>query len=195
MSGAADSGGLRTQGDVLAEVVRLLQGLGIPYMLTGSLASSVHGEPRTTLDIDLVIDIDTQRVERLVSALERHHYYVDLEAARDAVRRRDQFNAIDQVGGWKVDLIVRKERPFSRAEFDRRQQLQLAEVRADVATAEDTILAKLEWAKRGESERQLRDVAGILRSSGGSLDRDYVLAWVTSLGLEDAWEEALQLAE
>jgi hypothetical protein len=185
---------LRTQHDVLTEVLGVLQGLGIPYMLTGSLASSIHGEPRTTLDIDVVIDPSAGVVDRLVAELEQREYYVDPEAADEAVRNREQFNAIDRQGGWKVDLILRKDRPFSHAEFARRQPIQLADITADVTTAEDTIIAKLEWAKRGPSERQLRDVAGILRARRNELDRDYLAGWVADLGLDEVWERALALA-
>jgi hypothetical protein len=194
VSETPDSGHPRTQREVLAETIRLLQDLDIPYMLAGSLASSVHGEPRTTLDIDLVIDLDTDSADTLDSALAGRHFYVDVGAAQEALRQRGQFNAIDQYGGWKVDLIIRKDRPFSRSEFARRVQIPLGEVSAHVATAEDTIIAKLEWARPGQSERQLRDVAGILRARGEELDRDYLAAWIADLGLAELWERAVEMA-
>ena len=92
--------------------------------------------------------------------------------------------------GWKADLILRKERPFSRAEFERRQPADIAGVPVYVATAEDTIVAKLEWARAGESERQLRDVIGILEVSGERLDRDYIARWIAELGLHALWDRA-----
>lgn len=164
-------------------------------MLTGSVASSLHGEPRATLDIDIVVDPTEPSIARLVTQLETHDYYVDLAAAREALAEGGQFNAIHRPSGWKVDFIVRKRAPFADSEFARRQRVDLLGLRADVATAEDTIVAKLEWAQAGESERQLRDVAGILRVSGDGLDRDYISRWVRQLGLVELWERASSIAE
>ena len=92
--------------------------------------------------------------------------------------------------GWKADLILRKERSFSRAEFERRQRAEIAGVATFVATAEDTIVAKLEWARAGESERQLRDVIGILEVSGERLDREYLARGIAELGLQALWDRA-----
>ena len=194
MSARGGSGRLRSQRDVLADVVDLLERAGVPHMLTGSLASSLHGEPRTTLDIDLVIDPSRAQVDSVVNDLQARGYYVDLDAAREAVVERSQFNAIDPRSGWKVDLIIRKENPFSRSEFGRRQRRDLGGVEGDVATAEDVVLAKLAWATIGQSERQLRDVAGILRMTGNDLDHEYLAKWVDELGVRDQWEQAEKLA-
>ena len=114
---------------------------------------------------------------------------------RAALAERGQFNAIHRPSGWKVDFIVRKRAPFADSEFARRQRVDLLGLRADVATAEDTIVAKLEWAQAGESERQPRDVAGILRASGDGLDRDYISRWVRQLGLVELWERVSQMTE
>ena len=109
---------------------------------------------------------------------------LDADAAEQAWRQRGLFNVIDLESGWKVDLILRKERAFSREEFSRREPATILGARVFVATAEDTILAKLEWAQRGESERQLRDVAGVLAMRGGDLDRAYLERWAAELGVE-----------
>ena len=194
MSARGGSGGLRSQRDVLADVVDILERAGVPHMLTGSLASSLHGEPRTTLDIDLVVDPSRAQLDSVVKDLEARGYYVDLDAAREAVVERSQFNAIDPRSGWKIDLIIRKETPFARSEFGRRQRRDLGGVEGDVATAEDVVLAKLAWAKIGQSERQLRDVAGILRMTGHDLDREYLEHWVDALDVRDLWNEAGRLA-
>ncbi|MBX3188194.1 MAG: hypothetical protein KF819_14325 [Labilithrix sp.] len=122
-------------------------------------------------------------------------YYVDVDAARDAMRRRSMFNVVDQASGWKVDLIVRKNRPFSREEFARRMQLTLLGVPVYVASAEDTVIAKLEWSLQSSgSERQRRDVAGILATMGDQLDRAYVERWVAELGLQEEWSHAQRTA-
>ena len=102
------------------------------------------------------------------------------------------FNVIDMSSGWKFDLILRKNRPFSVSEFKRRTTTSLLGVPVCIATAEDTIVAKLEWSKdSGGSERQRRDVAGILAMNDASLDIDYIERWVKSLGLAEEWLAAL----
>jgi hypothetical protein len=117
---------------------------------------------------------------------------VDPDTAREAVTRRTQFNVIDMSTGWKVDLIVRKDRPFSEEEFQRRQPAELAGTSVFVATAEDTIVAKLEWAAlSGGSERQMRDVDGIVRVRGPALDHAYIARWVAALGLEQLWRSVI----
>jgi hypothetical protein len=174
--------------DVITKVTTLLDAARIPYMVAGSFASSIHGKPRTTQDLDVVIDADRQSVEALVRELPPDDWYADLDAARDAVQRRTMFNLIDMTSGWKVDLIVRKNRPFSIAEFERRTLTEALGVSFHVATAEDTVIAKLEWSKdSGGSERQRRDIQGILELKGSAIDRAYVERWVADLGLADEW--------
>ncbi len=126
-----------------------------------------------------------------VHSLDEDMYYVDHDAARDALRRRQMFNVIDTTTGWKLDFIVRKNRPFSRSEFERRVPRQVVGVSLFVATAEDTVIAKLEWAAAaGGSERQLRDVRGIIDVQGDRLDRAYVERWVAQLALDEMWSRA-----
>ncbi len=178
-----------------AELVRIAVGLldaaGVPYMVTGSLASTYHGEPRATRDVDVVIDPDGPALERLVAGLLASGFYVDASAARSALADRSQFNAIGPEAA-KVDFIIRRERPFSRAEFDRRKPADLFGSAGFVATAEDMIIAKLEWATESDSERQLRDVRGMLDAGGDSLDRPYIERWVSALGVRDSWNRALE---
>jgi hypothetical protein len=174
----------------LATIVSELDRFRIPHMLAGSFASTYHGDPRTTNDIDLVIDPSRAALESFLRGLDPERFYVSAEAAITAFERRGQFNVVLLDSGWKADLILRKERPFSRAEFERRQHAEIAGVALFVATAEDTIVAKLEWARAGESERQLRDVVGILEMSGEGLDRDYIVRWVAELGLQSLWDRA-----
>lgn len=172
----------------LRSVLGLIGRIGIPYMLTGSVAASYHGRPRTTQDADVVIDPSADQLDTLVRDLTSAGFYVDADGARRALSRRSQFNAIETRHAAKIDLIIRKERPFSLEEFERRQRVDLA-FAPDVAivSAEDAILSKLEWARRsGESERQLRDAAGILELNPG-LDREYISRWALSLGVDDLW--------
>ncbi len=172
----------------LRRVTEVLGDADVDYMVTGSFASSFHGAPRTTQDLDLVVEVDRQSLLRLLDKLPDDTWYVSEDAAIDALRRRRQFNAIDLTSGWKADLIVRKERPFSRTEFERRQQAVLWGVPTWVATAEDVVVAKLEWAQRGGgSERQIRDAAGVVQTAGDRLDRIYIEHWVNALGLNAEW--------
>jgi hypothetical protein len=176
-----------TIADVLADASRRLEEAGIPYMVTGSMASSVHGEPRSTLDLDVAVDPTPQALDRFLDALPPAAYYVDRDTAMAALSGRGQFNVIESGTGWKIDLIVRKDRPFSREEFDRRRATDILGTPTYVVSAEDMIIAKLEWALAGDSGQQLQDVAGILTVSGDTLDYAYLQRWISELGLAELW--------
>jgi len=163
-------------------------------MVTGSYASSVHGTPRASQDIDIVIAPSRFQLLALIQLLPDTEYYVSEEAALDALARRSQFNVVDFATGWKVDFIVAKDRDFSRAEFDRRRLLELDGLRLYFASAEDVLIAKLEWAKLGTSSRQIEDAAGIIALQGNQLDTAYVERWVNALGLQEQWSAAQQRA-
>lgn len=171
----------------LREIKALLEAAGIPYMVVGSFASTIHGEPRTTQDLDIVIDPTPEALEHFLVHIDMDAFYVDLDTARDALRRRAMFNLIDMRSAWKVDLVMRKDRAFSREELARRAEQEVLGVLVPTASPEDTIIAKLEWAKQGASDRQLNDVAGILRVRRGSLDLGYIAQWVEALGLQEQW--------
>jgi hypothetical protein len=174
-----------TFAELLADVIDRLARAGIPYMITGSIASTFHGEPRATRDVDIVIDPTPSALDRLVDDLRTAGYYVDRDAAEEALRDRTQFNVIGDAAA-KVDFIIRRERPFSIAEFGRRREVELLGSVGFVASVEDVILAKLEWAAATDSERQVRDVAGMVAVSGDALDADYLAAWAERLGLDVA---------
>lgn len=176
-----------TVADFLRRLVVALDVSGVPYMVAGSFAAVVHGLPRTTYDVDLVIDPDLASLDRLIASLDPEAYYLDAEVARDALRRRSMFNVIDLATGWKADLMIRKDRAFSRQELARRAPSVIAGVPCLVATPEDTILSKLEWAKASGSERQLEDVAGIVAVSGATIDLEYIVRWAITLGVTQQW--------
>jgi hypothetical protein len=181
---------------LLGRLVALLDRARLPFMIAGSFASTAHGLPRTTQDLDVVVDPPTlEALEAFVASMGPDNYYVDADAAREAFQRRSMFNVVDMASGWKVDFIVRKNRPFSRSEFARRSAMTLLGVPVFIASAEDTIVAKLEWSQQsGGSQRQRRDVAGILATAGAQLDRAYVEHWVQDLGLQAEWREAQRTA-
>ncbi len=179
--------------DVLARIVSTLERATIPYMLTGSLASSIYGTPRATMDVDIVFAPTEEQLRRLKELMPEAEYYFDLTDALDAHRRRSQFNVIDFATMWKVDLIFQRHRPYDRTAFERKVAIDHQGFQVFVASAEDSIISKLEWAKLGDSELQIRDVVGILRMRSEVLDRAYIEHWVHQLQLERQWETASRL--
>lgn len=176
--------------EVLRRITVALDRVGIDYMLTGSFASAHYGSMRSTMDIDLVIAATRGQVEAFLSSLSSDEYYAELQAALEAQSRESMFNIIDLAGGWKIDLIFRKSRAFSQEEFSRRRLLNMDGVPLFVATAEDVVIAKLEWAKLGQSQRQLEDVAAILSLRRHELDYVYLQRWIIPLELSREWDMA-----
>ncbi|HEY7375704.1 MAG TPA: hypothetical protein VIF57_26340 [Polyangia bacterium] len=175
-------------GDFLARLTAKLAAAEIPSMVVGSFASSFHGVPRSSQDLDIVIDPQLDALRRFLADLPNDEYYADGDAAIDAFRRRSQFNVVDMATAWKADLIVRKARPFSVEEMRRRTEGDLLGARVFVASPEDTVISKLEWAKQGGgSELQLRDAAGILEVRENQLDVAYIEHWAAQLDLLDLW--------
>lgn len=175
--------------DTLGEITAELDRAGIAHMVAGSVASTYYSEPRTTQDIDIVIDPDQGSLRVFVAALDPARYYVgDAEAAFAC---RGLFNVIDTTSGWKVDMIVCRDRPFSRNELERRRQVAIEGLRVSLASPEDTILAKLEWGELSGSARQHRDVQAIVEAMGDDLDVEYLRRWAVELGVGDALAEVL----
>jgi hypothetical protein len=179
--------------EVLQSLTAALERANIRYMLTGSFASSYYGASRSTQDIDFVIEPSPEQLRIFVESLS-DGYYVEATTALQALRSRSLFNVIDLSSGWKADLIIRKARPFSEEEFRRRRQVEFNGVPLFVATAEDIIIAKLEWAKMSDSSRQVEDVAAVVRLQWGKLDLTYLETWIASLQLQMQWEEARKRA-
>ncbi len=173
----------------LGTITEALAAEGIPEMLTGSLAAAVHGASRATMDVDLVIEPTPQQLDRFVGRMEAEGFYVSIEAAREALATHSMFNVIDPSSGWKADLIIRRPRPFSEAEFARREPAELLGVPVAVARVEDLMIAKLEWATLGASARQIEDVQALARMAGPTLDHAYLARWINALGLTVAWGE------
>jgi len=180
--------------EVFRKVLASLEAADIPYMLTGSFASSIHGEPRASKDIDIVISPTQEKLIALLEQFPQDQYYAVVDDALEAFAGGHMFNIIDFASGWRIDFIFLKPRPFSQAEFSRRKVEDLGDLKLTVATPEDVLIAKLEWAKIGQSERQMEDCASIIRIKGDSLDSDYIQRWVEELGLDEQWAVAKQRA-
>lgn len=182
---------------LVVEVAAILDALDIPYALGGSLASSLVGEPRATVDIDLAVRVDTtsgaELVDRLAAA-----FYVPVESARDAIERHASFNAIDERSSLKIDVFVAGDGILDRLQLDRRVRVHLPGFDTDVwvTSPEDLVLRKLDWfAQTGRtSERQWRDVIGILRVQGPSLDIDAIRTTASEVGLAEVLSDALAAA-
>lgn len=184
-----------TAGDFFCRMSGLLEQAGIPHMLTGSFASSVYGMSRGSADIDFVIVADEAAIRRLLNQLPQKDFSSDLTQALEAWRRTSMFNAVDRVTGLKIDFLFRKPRNFSQEEFRRRKQAIVWGVPLYIATPEDIVLSKLEWAKLGKSSRQIEDAAGILKVRADELDLPYIEKWVAELGLSSEWARARQAAD
>jgi len=182
--------------DVLQRVISKLEELRIPYMVSGSAASSFHAFVRTTQDGDLVVDLGLDQVERFAAAF-APEFYLDRASIHRSVQMGGSFNLIHFESSLKIDFFPLQKRRFSLQEFSRRQpRLLLNEsiAPAYVATAEDTILSKLEWFRAGGevSENQWKDVVGILKVQADSLDLNYLKQWARELRVEDLLEKALK---
>lgn len=181
---------------VLMLVVDVFERLHIPYLVGGSIASALYGVARSTLDADIVADLQQEHVGELVKAL-GNDFYADDEMIRDAIRHHSSFNLIHLKTMFKVDVFIRKERPFDRIQFQRRvEQVFAADPpqKAFIATAEDVILAKLEWYRLGGevSDRQWRDILGVLKVQAGRLDLGYLRQWSAVLNVSDLLQKALK---
>ncbi len=180
---------------LLRVVAARLEAAGIPFMLTGSVAAAFHGAGRATMDIDLVIDATRDQLSALVASLAGLDLYVSADAAMDALDHECMFNVVDTTTGWNADLIICRSRPFSQAEFARRRAFEFEGTSLWVATVEDLIVAKLEWAKLGASTRHVEDVTAMLRIAADSLDHAYLERWIVELGLAAQWHIARQSLE
>ena len=181
---------------VTLAVVDALETLDVPYAIGGSLASALHGVMRATMDADLVADLRLEHVAPLTQAL-GDAFYADAEMMRDAIRRHGAFNLIHLDTVFKVDVFVARPRPFDRSQLARRQWHLLSEDPeryAYVTSAEDIILAKLEWYRLGGevSDRQWRDVLGVLKVQAGRLDRDYLRRMAVELGVTGLLQRSLE---
>ena len=186
-------------GDIVAAVtpvVVALESLGVAYRIGGSVASSALGVPRSTLDVDLVCELPSSRVDAFVAALEAD-FYVDGDMIRDAIDRRASFNLVHLATMVKIDVFLRKERPWDVAAFARTLRRPLEGSPGardfDLTTAEDIILHKLDWYRLGNeiSERQWKDVLGVVAVQRPVLDMAYLERWAKALGLEVLWARAL----
>ena len=180
--------------DFLKKLIKILDDCSVAYMISGSFGSSYHGQPRATKDIDIVIAPTEEQLLSFVESLGTN-YYVNLEAVRDAFTNPSMFNVIDHLSGWKADFILRKNREFSRQEFERKRLAEIDGIDVWVTSPEDMILSKLEWSKERQSEQQVHDALGIAVVQWDHLNIGYLRKWAKELHVQDSLEQLIEQAE
>jgi hypothetical protein len=180
------------QSELLKLAAQALERLQIPYALVGSFASGIWGETRFTQDIDIVIDLHSNRVESLCSAFPESEFYVSLRGAKEAIARHGQFNVIHPSSGNKIDFMVAGGSSWTLSQLERGKRVQVFDDQlVSVAAPDDVILGKLIYYGEGGSDKHLRDIAGILKISGELVDRDYVAKHAAEFGVADVWQAVL----
>lgn len=165
-----------------------LDSVGIPYMMTGSMAMAVYSIPRMTRDIDLVVEVEPVDVDKMVN-LFSEDCYIDRDSVRQAVDAHSMFNIIHNEWVVKADFIVRKNEEYRREEFSRRQKIVIEDMTIFVVSVEDLILSKLIWGKQSQSDLQLGDVCQMI-STVSKLDWKYMKKWATVLGIDTLLKKA-----
>jgi len=184
--------------EVTLKVTGVFEKLGVPYLIGGSLASTLYGMVRTTQDSDIISEMRLEHLQPFVSALQ-DEFFIDDEMIAESIRRNSSFNIIHRETMFKVDVFVPPPRPFLQSQLARAQRQTFtfeSEVSAKFASPEDTILSKLEWYRLGGevSERQWRDILGVLKTRTGELDLAYMQKWASELEVEDLFKRVLNEA-
>ena len=173
--------------EILQDAAARLERAGIPYMLTGSIALSYYAQPRMTRDIDLVVELAGREAKPVAALFAPDYYASEADIAR-AIAGSGMFNVLHLVKLVKLDFIVRKDTPYRRHEFGRRQRVRMPGFEAWIVSREDLILSKLAWAKDSGSEMQLRDVESLL---AGGADRTYLERWAEDLSVTELLRTSL----
>ncbi len=171
--------------ELLVKIAKILNKLRIPYIVTGGYAVSVWGRPRSTFDIDVVIEIPKSKIDALAKALREVSKmgYVDEFMMENAVERKGEFNFIHAESGIKIDFWVLKDKLLEISKMERRIFKKILGEKVYFISPEDLILSKLEWYEKTQSTRQLEDVESVLRISGKKLDMKYLKQWAKKLGV------------
>jgi hypothetical protein len=180
--------------EVTLKVTAVFEKLGVRYLIGGSLASTLHGMVRTTQDSDIITEMRPEHIQPFVAALQSE-FYIDEEMIAESIQRNSSFNIIHRESMFKVDVFIPRPRPFLQSQLVRAQRQTFpyeTEISAKFASPEDVILAKLEWYRMGGevSERQWRDILGVLKTRAGELDFDYLRKWAKELKVSDLLERA-----
>lgn len=185
-----------SQQELLRKVIQVLDEIEIQYMLTGSIVSSLQGEPRSTHDIDIVVAVSRSKTKKLLEAFPSPDFYLDEKKIYNAISRKTMFNLIHIEEGDKVDFWVLTDDPFDQSRFSRRIIEEFMELKLKISSPEDTILAKMRWAKlSGGSEKQFTDALRVYEVQYGRLDIKYLEIWSRKLNVESLWKRIVNEAE
>jgi hypothetical protein len=185
-----------SQQELLKKLVKSLENAGIDYMITGSIASSLQGEPRSTHDIDIVISMHLSEVQKIINAFKPPEFFLNEASIREAVKTGKMFNIIEGKQGDKIDFWMLTEEAFDNSRFSRKYAENFEGIELYVSSPEDTILAKLRWAKlSGGSEKQFTDALRVFEIQQGKLDMDYLQHWSGQLNIKELWNDLKSKAE
>lgn len=174
---------------LLVKIAKILEGLKIPYLVTGGIAVLLWGRPRFTADIDIVVNLQPENIEDLTSALKELKGYADEDEMKHALEKKDEFNFIDPNSGIKIDFWILKNDEFDASRLKRRVSREIMGQKIYFTSPEDLILIKLIWYKESSSSRHLEDIESILKISGDKIDRIYIQEWAAKLSVSKIWED------
>jgi predicted nucleotidyltransferase len=181
-----------SQLELLNKVIGNLNKHDIAYMLTGSIVSSIQGEPRTTHDIDILIELRQNDIPVLVQCFTGERYFLDEESVVDAVKKKQMFNLIDTIEGDKIDFYILPESEYELNRFKRKIQIHILGLNVYISTPEDTIISKLRWCKlSGNSQKQFIDAKNVYKNQMNNLDLHYIKQWIGKLELTTLFEKLL----
>lgn len=185
------------QKEFFTEVLKILERLHIPYMISGSVGSMLYGEPRMTNDIDVVVEMKEEKVEDLLNQFDEEQYYFpSIEFVKESIKRKSQFNIIHLGSGSKVDIIFKKSTEFAEIEFSRKRQMPFTEdFNAFTASPEDIIISKMAFYHLSGSEKHIKDIASVLIISGDQIDHKYLGDWISRMGYQDIWDKVQDAAK
>ena len=175
-------------------VIQAFEKMSIPYYIGGSIASSIYGMARATMDVDVIADLKVTHIPRLKQILE-NEYYIDAEMIADAIRTNSSFNLIHLETMIKIDVFIHENQPYQNEAFQRKRKDTLEDtgtIQFYFSSPEDIIIHKLQWYKMGGfvSERQWLDIIGVVKVQADLLDKKYLKRWSKKLGLSSLLKEA-----
>jgi hypothetical protein len=181
--------------ELLRKLAEVLERLQVRYLVTGSMATIAYGEPRFTNDIDVVVELELDRADAFFAAFPAPEFYSSIDAIRQAIEQRFQFNILQPHTGLKIDVIISGDTEFDRSRFARRIRMPAGNgIDVWFASPEDVIIKKLAYYHEGHSEKHLRDILGVLKVQAGKVDRVYISTWAGQMQLVDIWQDILARA-
>lgn len=185
-----------SQPELLKKVIEALDAAKTEYILTGSIVTSLQGQPRSTHDIDLVAAIQTTAIDKLIAAFPAPRFYLRRDSIIEAIKAKDMFNLLEVDSGDKVDFWILTDSEFDRSRFSRRYVEEFEGVKIYVTSPEDTILAKLRWARlSGGSEKHFTDALHVYELQYGKLDTTYLNLWAKKLDIESLYQKLREQAQ